>query len=266
MFDTHCHFDDERFDDDRESAWKRAEEAGVGAAVIPAISPDRWDRTLSCTREGARFAALGVHPQCLPAIDDRAIRDGLDRIASLRREHAWRVVAVGEVGFDHTIDLALASPERQERVFAWHAEVARALELPLIVHVLRAHDAALRALSRVKLPSPAGVIHSYSGPAELVGAYEKLGFYLSFAGSVTRPKARRPIAAARVVSPERLLIETDAPDQTPTGVAPSVTRCEPAHLALVANALATALGEDEPSLRARTTRNARALFKVGTVL
>jgi|LNFM01.1.fsa_nt_gb TatD DNase family protein len=260
VFDTHCHFDDERFDDDRDEAWRRAEAVGVRAAVIPAISPDRWERTLACAREGARYAALGVHPQCLPSIDDPSIRDGLDRVASMVRARPSLVVAVGEVGFDHTIDLALASPERQERVFAWHAEVASSLGLPLIVHVLRAHEDALRALSRVKLPSPAGVIHSYSGSAELVASYEKLGFFLSFAGSVTRPRARRPIAAAKAVSPDRLLLETDAPDQCPTGVDPSVTRCEPAHIALVARALAAALGEDEAALCARTERNARALF------
>ncbi len=260
MIDTHAHFDDESFDSDRESCWERALREGVRALVVPAISPDRWQRTLSVAREGAVFAALGVHPQALPAVSDEAIRAALDDVPSLVRERPKRVVAIGEVGFDHTIDLERASPARQAAVFAWHAEVAVALGLPLIVHVLRAHDAALEALERVRLPRPAGVIHSYSGSAELVPRYERLGFYLSFAGAVTRRTAKRPLAAARAVSSDKLLLETDAPDQCPTGAPEGVTRCEPAMLSLIARAVATARGEDEAALRERTEQNARRLF------
>lgn len=262
MFDSHAHLDDERFDGDRDACVERAVAAGVRAMVIPAISPDRWARTLACAQRGPVYAALGVHPQALPTVDDRAVREGLDRVASLVRANPGRVVAIGEVGFDHTIDLQRASRERQAQVFAWHAEVAVALDLPLIVHVLRAHDAALEALARVKLPSRAGVIHSYSGSAELVAQYEKRGFYLSFAGAITRPTAKKPVLAARAVSADRLLIETDAPDQCPTGAMdPSEPcRCEPAMLALTARAVARARAEDEAAVRAQCERNARTLF------
>lgn len=262
MFDTHAHLDDERFDADRDACVARALSAGVHAIVVPAISPDRWHRTLACAARGPVYAALGVHPQALGAIDDEAVRAGLDRVSSLVRANPGRVVAIGEVGFDHTIDLRRASRERQAEVFAWHAEVAVALELPLIVHVLRAHDAALEAIARVKLPPRAGVIHSYSGSAELVAQYEKRGFYLSFAGAITRPSAKKPALAARAVSAERLLIETDAPDQCPTGALDpgEPCRCEPSMLPLTARAVARARGEDEEAVRALCERNARTLF------
>jgi TatD DNase family protein len=260
VFDSHCHLDDPRFDADRDAVWARAESVGVRFAMLPGTEPSRWRRTLALCRPGARFAGLGVHPHALASLDDGSIRAALDTLVELRRAHPDTLVAVGEVGFDGGVDPVLASPARQARVFAWHAEVAVALGLPLIVHVLRAHAFALRCLREVTLPRPAGVIHSYSGPAELVPAYQSLGFSLSFAGSLTRSGARRPALAARAVDPARLLVETDAPDQCPTGVGADVTRCEPSHLPLVCAALARARGEDELVLRARTEANARILF------
>jgi TatD DNase family protein len=260
LFDTHCHLDDPRFDSDRASVWDRAEAAGVRFALIPGTEPARWTGTLAVCQPGKRVAALGVHPHALASLEDGTVRDALNTLADLRRAHLASLVAVGEVGFDGGIDPVRASPARQARVFAWHAEVAVALGLPLVVHVLRAHELALRTLRALTLPRPAGVIHSYSGPAELVPAYESLGFSLSFAGSITRPTARRPALAARAVDPARLLVETDAPDQPPTGIPRELTRCEPAHLPLVCAALARARSEAEGALRALTERNARALF------
>ncbi len=263
MFDSHAHFDDELFDNDRDDCWRRAQRAGVTGLLVPAVSPDRWQRTLDCTRiDPAIYAALGVHPQVLPTVSDEDVRAGLDRVRALVREYRGRVVAIGEVGFDHTIDLGRASSERQAAVFAWHAEVAVALGLPLIVHVLRAHELAIETLSRVRLPQPAGVIHSYSGSAELVARYQRLGFCLSFAGAVTRPTAKRPLLAARAVSAENLLIETDAPDQCPTGAPEGVTRCEPAMVGLIARAIAAARGEREESVSAMSERNARRVFAI----
>lgn len=263
MIDTHAHLDDEAFDSDREACLRRAREAGVSAMVVPAVSPERWERTLSVARLPGVYAALGVHPHALARVTDDEIRAALDRVSALAKASEGRVVAIGEVGFDRTIgtiERERASDARQAEVFAWHAEVAVALGLPLIVHVLRAHDCALASLSRVRLPSPAGVIHSYSGSAELVKAYERLGFYVSFAGGVTRPNARRVAEAARAVSSERLLLETDAPDQCPTGAGEGVVRSEPAMIGVIASAVARARGESEEWVREVSESNARRVF------
>jgi TatD DNase family protein len=262
VFDAHCHLDDEAFDHDRTAVWERACAAGVRGLVVPGVAPERWSRTLACCERPHRFAALGVHPHALPAMTDAEVRAGLDEIPSLVRRSTGLVVAIGEVGFDRTIDLERASEQRQATIVRWHAELAKSLGLPLVLHVLRAHDLALATLERLALPSPAGVVHSYSGPAELVHRYEQLGFFVSFSGSITRPRARRPLEALRRVSPDRLLLETDAPDQCPTGVDEHVRRNEPAHLALVLRAAARALAQREESLRERTEGNARALFGV----
>src|SRR6185312_7924285 len=92
---------------------------------------------------------------------------------------------------------------------------ARAVNRPLVVHVLHAHDAAPRILREERAADVGGVMHSYSGGVDLVGVYRDLGFAFSFAGPVTYANARRPIEAARAVPDELLLAETDAPDQAP---------------------------------------------------
>jgi len=263
LFDTHCHLDAPEFDDDRDAAWARAEAADVVGAIVPAVEPASWAKTLACSRDGGRYAALGVHPQYLPRLTAAALDDALAALVTSARSSGPRVVAVGECGFDGSSDVFRAEASLQRRVFVAHVEAARALDLPLVVHVLKAHGEALAAMRAVTLPRRPGVIHSFSGGAELAREYLAMGWHLAMGGSVTRPNARRPVEATRAVPAERLLIETDAPDQTPTGVAAGVRRCEPAHLALVARRVAEVRGERVEALAAQTTANARALFGLG---
>lgn len=261
MIDTHCHLDMPRFDLDRDAVVTRARAAGVTAMVIPGVEPDRWALTEAQASPGERFIALGIHPQVVPDLDDAVIQRGLGDLAT--RLRASGAVAVGECGLDTTIDLAIAPMDRQRRVLEAHIEIARTLDLPLILHVLRAHDDALRVLRAARLPRNPGAIHSFSGSAELAKQYLALGFHLSFAGSVTRTNARRPVESARITPIERLLVETDAPDQAPNGAPPSGPdgrRCEPAHLGLTIARLASIRGEDPLELARSTAENARKLF------
>jgi TatD DNase family protein len=125
-----------------------------------------------------------------------------------------------------------------------------------MLHCLRAHEPLLLLLAEEPLPS-GGVLHSYSGGAEFVRPYARLGLYFSFAGPLTYERARKPQQAARAVPRDRLLIETDAPDQTPR---PQKGRNEPSYLPGIASALGVALGLSLCEVDDLTTRNARALF------
>ncbi len=260
-FDTHCHLDAPEFDGDREAVWARAVAAGVRAAVIPAVEPATWAKTLACST-GDRWAALGVHPQYLDRVDDPSLDAAMASLEARVRGAGGRMVAVGECGFDASTGALRATLDRQRRVFMAHAEAARALDLPMVVHVLRAHGEALAAMRATRLRACPGVIHSYSGGADLAREYLAMGWHLAVGGAVTRPNARRPVESARAIPRERLLLETDAPDQTPTGVGDDVRRCEPAHLAVIARRVAEARGEDVDDLAGYTTANARALFGV----
>jgi TatD DNase family protein len=228
--------------------------AGVSGMLIPAIRPRGWPALVELAHrhaaDGVR-CALGIHPQIVPDLgadelpsaddgagdgpgDERWIDTLAERIAAAVIDAG--AVAVGECGLDGgTGALAL-----QEKIFRAHVRAARALDKPLVLHVLRAHDAAPRIL-REEGPVR-GVLHSYSGGPALVRVYAALGLSFSFAGPVTYANARKPVEAARLVPADRLLAETDAPDQVIAG-------------------LAAARGEPVEAIAELTAANARRLFQ-----
>jgi len=254
MIDTHCHLDTEAFAADRDAVLERAWSAGVRGILVPAIRPSMWPALLALCDRVARptlRAALGVHPQVVPDLEDG---EADDLAAKILAQHQPCVVAVGECGLDG----ATPDQERQEELFRAHIRAARELKLPLVIHVLRAHDVAPRILREERAHEVGGVMHSYSGGEALVSVYRDLGMSFSFAGPVTYPNARRPLEAARAVPAELLLAETDAPDQSPTSHRGE--RSEPAFVADVVAGLAAARGATVDEMRALTTRNATRLF------
>jgi TatD DNase family protein len=257
VIDTHCHLDGPQFDADREDVLARARAAGVTDLIVPAIGPGGWDGLAAWAGRtpGVHFA-LGIHPQLLPELppgDDGRRLEALE--AALARGGA---VGIGECGLDGPSVAAGAPLDRQVAVLRGHLRLARRLALPVILHCLRAHEALLALLAEEPLPA-GGVLHSFSGSAEQVGAYARHGLHLSFAGPVTYERARKPLAAARAVARDRLLLETDAPDQTPR---PHRGRNEPALLPGIAAAVAAALGTTVEEVDALTSANARALFRL----
>jgi TatD DNase family protein len=252
LIDTHCHLDVAAFDADRDAVVARAAAAGVAGIVVPAIRPRTWDalRQLLARHAGAGVrGAFGIHPQIVPELSaDELAGDLTARLVDAARD----ACAIGECGLDG----GTPQHELQEQIFRAHLRAARATGKPLVIHVLRAHDAAPRLL-REEGPVT-GVLHSYSGGADLVPVYRDLGLAFSFAGPVTYANARRPLAAARAVPADLLLAETDAPDQTPAPHRGG--RSEPAFVTAVIEGLAAARGATPAELAALTTANARRLF------
>jgi TatD DNase family protein len=253
VIDTHCHLDVEAFDADRDAVVARAEAAGVHGILVPAIRPRTWPRVIGLAQAHRCVRiALGVHPQIVPELELAETADLEDALA--RSAAGVHAVAVGECGLDG----GTGQRDLQERILRAHVRAARALCKPLIVHVLRAHDTAPRILREERAQEVGGVLHSYSGGPELVPVYRDLGFAFSFAGPVTYANARRPLAAARAVPGDLLLVETDAPDQAPA--AHRRGRSEPAYLPEIVAALAAALGEPAETVALRTTANARRIL------
>ncbi len=255
MIDTHCHLDVPRFEGDREEVLRRAWAAGLTGIVVPAIGPDAWEALLEWPRRDARIqVGLGIHPQLLPELnpaDDDAHLARLD--ALLARGGA---IAVGECGLDGPSETG-APMERQLRIFDAHVKLARKHRLPLLVHCYRAHPHLIRYLKTEAIPEAGLLMHSYSGSAELTPKYVKAGCHFSFAGPVSFPEARRPLEALREIPIERLMVETDAPDQAPHPHRGE--RNEPAHLPLIADAMERALGAP---LRETLLANTRRFFRL----
>jgi TatD DNase family protein len=254
VFDTHCHLDLPVFDGDRAEVLARAYAAGVGDLLVPAIRPSTWAALAELPARYARadapriHLAFGIHPQIVPAVAT------LPKAIEAARAAGASVVAIGECGLDG----ATGAMDEQERLLRAQIAIARELGLPLVVHVLRAHDAAPRILAETRAGDVGGIIHSYSGSTDLVARYHDLGFHMSFAGPVTYKNARKPVEAARAVPDHRLLAETDAPDQTPEPHRGG--RCEPAYVREVVAGLAAARGSDFATMDALTTANARKLL------
>ncbi|MBX5481445.1 MAG: TatD family hydrolase [Myxococcaceae bacterium] len=257
--DTHCHLDAARFDPDRDEVLARAWDAGVCGIVIPAVGPRDWNALLEWPAKDPRLQiGLGIHPQLLPEIDEREDDLHLERLDALLARNV--ACAVGECGLDGP-SIPGAPLERQLRVLRRHLELAVKHDLPVLMHCLRAHPAlvALFCDPTVPLPRRGVLMHSYSGGVDFAKFYVQRGCYFSFAGPVTFQEARKPIAALRAIPLDRLLVETDAPDQAPHPFRGA--RSEPAYVAHVAAGMAAALGIDLETLARRTTETARSLFQ-----
>jgi TatD DNase family protein len=258
VIDTHCHLDVPRFDVDRDDVLARCWAAGVTGMIVPAIGPSSWEPLLEWPRRDPRVqVGLGIHPQLVPELDPSDDERHLAKLDELLSRGV--AIAVGECGLDGPSEARGAPMERQLRIFDAHVQLAKKHRLPLLVHCYRAHPALQKYLKTTAIPEAGLLMHSYSGSNELTPFYVKAGCHFSFAGPITFLEARRPIDALKKVPLDRLMAETDAPDQ---GRHPHrAERNEPARLPLVIDAMSAALGVDA---RAITTANARRFFRFDT--
>jgi len=263
LVDSHCHLDGALFAPDRDVVLARASACGVGHIVLPAVGEDSWQPILELARRAGAprlHAALGVHPVSLsesPAANDDELLTALARLVA---EARTELVAIGECGLDAVTDLSRADFARQERVLVAQLTLARRTNLPVILHARG--SLAYRRLAELLAAQPlgpaGGVIHSYSGGVDLVRPFVALGLHFGFAGPATYPDARKVRASVDAVPLDRLLLETDAPDQTPVPHRPG--RCEPAYVADVLAGLAAIRRLSVDELAAITTANATRLF------
>ena len=253
MIDTHCHLDVPRFDGDRDEVLQRAWAAGITGLVVPAIGPDAWEALLKWPLRDARVqVGLGIHPQLLPELDPADDDANLAKLDALLTRGG--AIAVGECGLDGPSESG-APLERQLRIFDAHVKLARKHHLPLLVHCFRAHPHLLRYLKTEPIPEAGLLMHSYSGSADLTPKYVKAGCHFSFAGPVSFLEARRPLEALRAIPVDRLMVETDAPDQAPHPHRGE--RNEPALLPLIVRAMEQAL---ERPLQETLLANTRRFF------
>jgi TatD DNase family protein len=258
MFDSHCHLDASEYDADRSAVIARARASGVTGILIPGYEPRTWSAMKDlCASDPLLSCAVGIHPWYVHEVPERERGQALVGLAVAAR--ALAAVAIGECGLDAKMAKSGgAQLDLQEEVLTVQLRVARELGLPVILHCVGAHARLLALLTRDGPLAAGGVLHSYSGSRELIRDYARLNLSFSFAGIVTRENAKRPREALKAVPLERLLVESDGPDQAAQGVSPP--RAEPAHVALVLAAAAQIRDQSLNLLAETTTLNARRLF------
>ena len=249
MIDTHAHLDALR--EPAEEVLARAREAGVTRVVAVGSGLASCRETLAvATREDGVYAALGIHPHQAGEADD------LD-LVQLRELLAHpKAVAVGETGLDHYRNYA--PRDRQAGLFRAQAALAADVGKALVVHTRAADEQTVSVLSELDSEAPV-VLHCFSSTRLLEPALRR-GWYVSFAGNVTYPKAADLRWAATQVPSERLLAETDSPYLAPQPL--RGRQNEPANVMHTLRTLAEARGEEERELEARIEANAAAAFSL----
>ena len=206
LFDTHAHLDDEKFALDRDEVIKKANDEGVSLIVNVAADMESAVTTLDLAEKHSFiYAAVGVHPYDAPYLKE----EDISKLKEMAKNE--KVVAIGEIGLDYHFEDT--DKEGQKRGFIRQIELAKELKLPYIVHDRDSHQDCFDIIKESGYFR--GVMHCFSGSAEFARQMINLGFYISFAGTVTFKNAKKVIEAAKVVPLDRLLIETDSPYLSP---------------------------------------------------
>jgi TatD DNase family protein len=256
LIDSHCHLDSQEFDADRDETIQRALAAGVehmlniGTGNGP---PDLEAGVRLADKYPAFFATVGIHPHDAAKAGPGDYR----RIADLLAHP--KVIAVGEIGLDYHYDFA--PREAQKSAFIEQMSIAAPAGKPIVIHTREAWQDTVALLEKYWTPHGiGGIMHCFSGGPEEAQRALELGFYLSFGGILTFPKAAQVHAAAKAAPRDRILLETDAPYLAP--VPKRGKRNEPALMVHTARKLADLRGESFEDVCRVTSENFRALAGV----
>jgi len=251
VIDAHAHLDDRRFADDLDAVLARAAAAGIERVLSCAEDLASSERNvLIARRYPAVRVAVGVHPHRAASWSE-SVSGMVNRLA-----HDPHVVAIGEIGID--LSGRSAPREAQETAFIAQLTLARALDLPVVVHVREAGPLARELVDRAG--GARGMVHCFSEGPDDVDEWIRRGFTVSFAGTLTYPKNDALRRAVARVPADRVLVETDAPYLPPETRRGG--RNEPAFVVETLAAVAAARGEEAADLGRRMAENASKLFRI----
>ena len=208
IFDTHSHYDDEAFNEDREEILVQISEEGVVGILNCACSKASLETTNKLTLDyNFIYGALGIHPSDANDYDENV----KSRIIELVKSNK-KIIAIGEIGLDYYWD---ENPDKevQKRVFREQMSLAEELGLPVVIHDRDAHKDTLEIMK--EFPNVRGTVHCFSGSVEFARECVKLGYYIGITGVVTFKNAKKICDVVREIPLERLLVETDCPYMAP---------------------------------------------------
>ncbi len=247
LIDSHCHLDDDQFAADRDAVIERAQAAGVERMLAIGTGSGPPDLEAAVRLADAHpfiYATVGVHPHDAA----KAGQETFEQLAVLLAHD--KVVALGEIGLDYHYDFSPRDVQRQ--VFATQLQLAVKAGKPVVIHTREAWEDTLRMIDE-NPPPRAGIMHCFTGGEREAGQALERGFYLSFGGVITFPKADSVRAAARITPEDRLLVETDAPYLAP--VPHRGKRNEPAFLVDTVRRLAEVRETTPDEIAASSVRN-----------
>ena len=253
VFDTHAHMNDRAFDADRDAVMASLPGSGVGLLMNAGCNLESSGACIALAETyDFAYAAVGAHPDSADEVCDEI----LEKYRKLCKLHN-KVKAIGEIGLDyHYEDIPR---EIQKKAFIAQMELAKELDLPVIVHEREAHQDGLEIVKQ--FPTVKGVFHCYSGSAEMARQLVDLGWYIGFTGVLTFKNAKKAIEAAQAIPLERIVVETDCPYMSPEPFRGK--RNDPSRVGLVADKLAEIRGITPEEARAITFENGKRLYRIG---
>lgn len=253
IFETHAHYDDEAFDDDRDTLLSSMQEHGIGLIVnVGASLKSTTASILLAEKYPFVYAAAGVHPNETAELNEESF-------AGLREQCSHRkVVAVGEIGLDYYWDEP--SHEIQKMWFARQLELARQIRKPVIIHSRDAAKDTFDMMTAHKAGEIGGVVHCFSYSAEMAQEYVKMGFYIGVGGVVTFKNGRKLKEVVEAIPMEKILLETDSPYLSPEPNRGK--RNSSLNIPYIAQKIAEIKGIPYDEVIAVTEANARRMYRI----
>lgn len=251
IFDTHAHYADRAFDEDRYELLEKLPEMGVKYIMLASSSvEDTAENAAIAQKYDYIYAASGVHPE--------SVDENPENYLDIVRETALsspKIKAIGEIGLDYHYDGY--SREKQLKLFEEQLILAKELDLPVIVH---SRDACEDTLNMLKKHRPRGVVHCFSGSAETAKEIIKLGMYIGFTGVLTFKNAKKALKALEEVPLDKLLLETDCPYMAPVPFRGK--RCDSSMIAYTAATAAEIKGIDTQEIIDITCENGKRFYGI----
>ena len=250
IFDSHAHYTDKAFNDDRTEMLGFLKESGICGVINCGADLDSSKASIALSKEyDYIYAACGVHPEEVDGLPENFI----EILRELSKSP--KCVAIGEIGLDYY--WRQDNKELQKKVFEEQILLAKELNLPIIVHDREAHDDTLNILKKHK---PKGVLHCFSGSAEMAKEVLRLGMYIGLGGALTFKNARKPVEVAEILPLEKLLLETDCPYMAPVPMRGK--RNYSGYIPYIAERVAEIKGIAPQEVLDTTSKNTKQLFNI----
>ncbi|MBC2581271.1 TatD family hydrolase [Clostridium sp. DJ247] len=252
IFDSHAHYDDEQFDEEREAIIEEVSKNNVVGVLNCGAS---WDGCINSVKLADKYdffyAAVGIHPEHA----DKFNNEILYQLKELTKNK--KVRAIGEIGLDYYYD---ENPPRevQKTVFRKQMELAREVNLPVIIHDRDAHEDTLNIMK--DFPDVIGVIHCFSGSVEFARECLKLGYYIGFTGVITFKNAKKIVEVAKEVPLDKILVETDCPYMAPVPFRGKRNRSD--YIKYIIEKIAETKGIETKKVSEETIFNIKRLLKI----
>ncbi len=251
LVDVHCHLESDLYDGILDDIIAKTRAAGLVKLITSSVVPEEWEKSRSIAESYEEVEyALGIHPWYVR-------EEHTAKIDALVADISRGAIAIGEIGLDKKIDMP--SFGLQLRLFTDQLIVAKELNLPIIVHCRGAYNELLICLKQIGIPQAGGIVHSFSGSAEIAEELIKYGLSFSMGGVLTYRNSKKRSEVLRSIYPDYFMLETDSPDIPPIEARGKLHT--PANILYNLRAASEILGESEEKIADITTRNAARMFK-----